>query len=96
MVSFSKARDMFRIQKEAKRIKKELAKVHVEAEGRFCMVVVNAEQEVISITIKDGAPLDQVGSDIVDAMNRALKKAQVVSAEKMKGIMDEMGMGMGE
>ena len=28
---------------------------------------------------------------IADALNRALKKAQVVSAEKMQGVMGEMG-----
>jgi len=57
MVSFSQAKDMFRLQREAKKVKKELRNIHVEAE--------------------------------------ASKKAQVVSAEKMQGIMGEMGMPTG-
>jgi DNA-binding protein YbaB len=94
MPSFSQIKDMFRLQREAKKIKKELAKIHVEAEGQWCTVVVSAEMEVVSITIKEGAPAD-LGRDLVDALNRALKKAQIVSSEKMQGVMSEMGMGMG-
>jgi DNA-binding protein YbaB len=96
MVSFTQAKDMFRMQREAKRIKKELKNIHVEAEGRFCKVIVSGEQEVVSITINDGAPTGELGRDLTDALNRAMKKAQVVSAEKMQGIMSQMGMGMPE
>ncbi len=88
-------KDMFRLQREAKKVKKELAKIHVEAEGQWCNVVVSAEMEVVSITIKPGAPSD-IGRDITDALNRALKKAQIVSSERMQGVMSEMGMGMGQ
>ena len=95
MPSFTQMKDMFRVQREAKKVKKELAKIHVEAEGQWCSVVVNGEMEVISITIKEGASGD-LGRDITDALNRALKKAQIVSSEKMQGVMSEMGMGMGQ
>ncbi len=94
MPSFTQMKDMFRLQREAKKIKKELANIHVEAEGQWCSVVVSAEMEVVSIVIKEGAPAN-VGNDIMDALNRALKKAQIVSSEKMQGVMSEMGMGMG-
>lgn len=96
MPSFSQMKDMFRLQREAKKIKKELASIHVEAEGQWCSVVVSAEMEVVSVTIKDGAPADTLGRDIADALNRALKKAQIVSSEKMQGVMGEMGLGVGK
>lgn len=89
-------KDMFRLQREAKKIKKELASIHVEAEGQWCSVVVSAEMEVVSVTIKDGAAADTLGRDIADALNRALKKAQIVSSEKMQGVMGEMGLGVGK
>lgn len=92
MPSFSQLKDMYRLQKEAKKVKKDLAKVHVEAEGRWCKVVVTAEQEIVSIVIQDGAPMQDIGTDLMDALNRALKKAQVVAAERMQGIMKQMGM----
>ena len=49
MVSFSQARDMFRLQREAKRVKKELKKIQVEAESQGVKVVVSAEQEILSV-----------------------------------------------
>lgn len=93
MISFGKAKDMFRLQREAKKIRKELKAIHVEAEGQWCSVVVSAEMEVVSITTKEGAPKEALERDIADALNRALKKAQIVSSEKMQGVMGEMGLG---
>lgn len=91
MVSFSKFKDMFRIQREAKKVKKELRKIQVEAEGRGVKVVVSADMEVLSIEIAPDAPREALAAALMDALNRALKKAQVVSAEKMQGVMGEMG-----
>lgn len=101
MTSFSQIKDMYKIQRDAKRIKKELKSIHVEAGASGVKVVVSAEQEVISIEIDPAVPHERIGELLKDALNRALKKAQIVSAEKMQGIMQQMGMptgglGMGE
>ena len=69
-------------------MKKELALIHVEAEGPGVKVVVSATPEVVSITMEPGASPDV----LKDCLNRALKKAQVVSAEKMKPLMGDMGL----
>ena len=95
MPSFSQMKDMYRLQREAKRVKKELAKIFIEAEGRFCKVIVTAEQEVVTVEIRDASDLVALGLDLKDAFNRAMKKAQVVSAERMQKIMGEMGMPTG-
>lgn len=93
---------MYRLQREAKKVKKELAKVHVEAEashgGALVKVVVSAEQEIVSIEIDPSIPQERIPALLIDALNRALKKAQVVASEKMRGVMGEMGMptGMGD
>ena len=92
MVSFSQARDMFRLQREAKRVKKELAKIQVEAEAEGVSVVVSAEQEVMSIEIHADTPREKIPVLLKDALNRALKKAQVVSAEKMQHVWGDMGL----
>ncbi len=86
-------RDMYRLQKQAKQIKNQLKNIHVEAEASGVKVIVSAEQEIISIAIADDVPREQIAVRMTDALNRALKKAQIVSAEKMKGIMGEMGLG---
>lgn len=91
MVSFSQARDLFRMQREAKKIKKELKSIHVEAESQGVLVTVSAEQEVVSIVIPEGMSTAAIASAVMDATNRAMKKAQLVAAEKMQGIMGSMG-----
>lgn len=94
MTSFSQAKDMFKLQQQAKKIKKELKNIHVEAESEGVTVVVNAEQEVISIDIPEGTPPEKLPALLKDCLNRAMKKAQVVAAEKMQAVMGKMGMGM--
>ncbi len=96
MPSFSDLRKTFRFQREAKRVRKELSKIHVEAEASGVLVVVSAEQEIVSITIPDSVPREQIGALLKDALNRAMKKAQIVASEKMQGIMGDMGMPTGE
>lgn len=96
MTSFSQMRDLFKMQREAKRIKKELKNIHVEAEAPGIKVVVTAELEVVSIAIDPAMSAAEVQRVLPDVLNRAIKKAQVVSAEKMQGIMAQMGMPTGE
>lgn len=84
---------MYRLQKQAKQTKKELKNIHVEAESSGVKVVVSADMEVISIEIQPSVPVATIPALIKDALNRALKKAQIVSAERMKDIMDDMGLG---
>lgn len=93
MISFKQARDMFKMQREAKRVKKELKNIHVEAEAQGVKVVVAADQEIISVEVAPEVPHDQIGSLLKDALNRAMKKVQVISAEKMQPLMGDMGMG---
>lgn len=103
MTSLSQMKDLYKIQREAKRIKKELKNVHVEAEagpasslgGYSVKVIVSAEQEIVSMQIAPEVPNDKISTMLVDALNRALKKAQVVAAERMQVIMQQMGMPTG-
>jgi DNA-binding protein YbaB len=96
MPSFSQARDLFRLQREAKRAKKELKKIQVEAEAEGVKVVVSGEQEIISIEIADDVPRERIGVLLTDALNRAMKKSQIVASEKMQGVMGAMGLPGGD
>lgn len=91
MPSFSQLKDMFRIQREAKQAKKALKKIQVEAEARGVKVIVSADMEVLSIEIAPEVPRESIAGLTLDCLNRALSKAQIVSAEKMQGVMSEMG-----
>jgi DNA-binding protein YbaB len=84
-------KDMYKLQRDAKRVKKELKNIHVEAEAPGIKVVVSAEQEVVSIIIADDVDRARIPELLVDTLNRALKKAQLVASERMQGIMGQMG-----
>jgi len=90
--------DMYRLQKEAKKIKKELAKIHIYSEIHDVKVTVTGEQEVVDVEFLQGAPLDnpkKLSKALIEATNKALKKSQQVAAEKMKSVMGDMGGMMG-
>ena len=92
---FQKARDMYRLQREAKRVKKQLRTIHIEAEHKGVTVTIDAEQTVLSIVIAPEVPREFIADFVKEALNRALKKAQVIAAEKMQGVMGELGLGGG-
>lgn len=92
MPSFSDLKNAYKMQKEAKKVKKELDAIHVEAEAQGIFVVVSGQQEIIDIQIAADVPQDQIAPRLKDALNRAMKKAQVVASEKMQGIMSQMGL----
>jgi|SRR3989338_3282858 len=92
MPSFKQARDLYRAQKQAKKVQKELRNIHVEAEARGVTVVVSGNLEVVRIEIDPGVPRESIPALAQDAFNRALKKAQIVSAERMQAVMSAMGM----
>ncbi|MFA6458548.1 MAG: YbaB/EbfC family nucleoid-associated protein [Patescibacteria group bacterium] len=94
MGMFGQARDMYKLQKQAKQIKKELANIHVEAETDGVFVTVNGEMEMISTKIPDVMKTpenaEKLEAALVSAGNKAIKKAQEIAAEKMKGVMADM------
>ncbi len=94
MVSFSELRNSFKFQRQAGKVQKELKNIHVEAEASGVKVVISASMEIISITIAPEVDRERIPALVTDAMNRAMKKAQIVSAEKMQGVMGELGLGV--
>ncbi len=94
---FGQLGDMYKLQREAKKIKEELSRTHISAESDGVKVVVNGEQEVQSVEFLDTTILQdpkKLSKAIMDAFNRAVKKAQLVAAEKMKSVMGGFpGMG---
>lgn len=92
MTSIKQARDLFKLQRDAKKLKKQLKNIHVEAEAEGVTVVVSGEQEIVEIKIADHVERENIPRLVKDALNRAMKKAQVVSAEKMQSIMGDMGL----
>ncbi|MCF7830901.1 YbaB/EbfC family nucleoid-associated protein [Candidatus Gracilibacteria bacterium] len=87
---FGQMGDMYKLQKEAKRIKKELAQTHISAEVDGVKVVVSGEQEMVSVDFLEESILQdpkKLSKAIIEAFNKAVKKSQMVAAEKMKAVM---------
>lgn len=96
MGMFSQMGDMYKLQKEAKKLKKELAKTHISAEEDGIKVVVSGEQEVINFEIQNEDLLKDVtklNASLTKATNKAFKKAQQIAADKMKPLMGGLGLG---
>lgn len=95
---FDKAKDLYRLQKQAREIKAKLKNTHIEAEHEGVTVVINGEQEIISVKISDDAMQDKakVEKNLESCLNKAIKRSQQIGAELMKDVMGDMNFpGMG-
>jgi nucleoid-associated protein EbfC len=99
---FDKAKDLYKVQKEARKIKGELKNTHIEAESEGVVITINGEQKVMSVKISDDAIQKAVEKKagleeaIEKACNKGIEKSQQIGAEKMKDIMGDMNIpGLG-
>jgi len=95
---FDKAKDMYKFQKQARQIKKQLKTTHIEAEEEGIVVTINGEQEVVHISITDDAMQDKkkLQKNLEKCFNKAIKRSQQVGAELMKDVMGDINFpGMG-
>ena len=95
---FGQAKDLYKLQKQAKKIKKDLKNIHVEAEHNGVTIVINGEQEVMEVKISDellhSDKKGELQKILVQAFNKGVKKAQEIAAEKMKDMMGGMGLDL--
>jgi DNA-binding protein YbaB len=90
---FDKAKNLYKMQKQAREIKSQLKKTHIESENEGVVVVISGEQEVVEIRISDEALADKknLERNLVSCLNKAIKKSQQIGAELMKDIMGPDG-----
>ena len=98
---FDKAKDLYKLQKQARQIKKQLKNTHIEAEHEGVVIIVNGEQEVMKVTIQDEALQDKkkLQDSLEKCFNKAIKKSQAIGAEMMKDVMGDLnipGLGGGQ
>ncbi len=91
---FDQAKNLYQLQRQAKEIKKDLRNTHIEAEVDGIVVVIDGEQEVVSITIPEEAHQNpgKLQENLIKALNKAIKKSQQIAADKMKGVMGDLGL----
>lgn len=95
---FGQAKDMYKLQKKAKQIKEELKNLHIEAETEGVKIVVNAEQEVQEVSIPEEmctpVNLVKLQNALKTVFNKAIKKSQEIASERMRDMMNDLGMAM--
>ncbi|MBU0981074.1 YbaB/EbfC family nucleoid-associated protein [Patescibacteria group bacterium] len=95
---FGQAKDLYKLQKKAKQVKKDLKNLHIEAEVEGVLITINGEQEVVDLKIPEellnSENKHKLQQTILAAFNKAIKKSQEVAAERMKDVMDEMGLDL--
>lgn len=86
---FDKAKELYKLQKQAREIKGKLKNTHIEAEQDGVLVTVSGEQEVISVVISEEAMNDKkkLEKTLETVINKAIKKSQQIGAEMMKDVM---------
>lgn len=95
---FDKAKDLYKLQKQAKDIKKQLKNTHIEAEQNGVTIIINGEQNVIKVEVNEEAVQDrkQLGKSLEECFNKAIKKSQQIGADLMKDVMGGMNFpGLG-
>lgn len=95
---FDKAKDLYKLQKQAREIKRKLKNTHIEAEHEGVIVIINGEQEVIDLRISDEALTDKkkLEKNVINCFNKAIKRSQQIGAEAMKDVMGDLNLpGMG-
>ena len=78
--------DLKKMRDQAMEVQKKLAGIKITVEHRGVIVVMTADQKVISI---DG---EMQPDKVTEAVNEALKQSQKVAAEEMRGLMGGMGL----
>jgi DNA-binding protein YbaB len=86
---FGKAKDQYDMVKKAREIQKKLKDQTVEGESGAVKIIMNGEQKIEKVEI-DRENLDNLESDIKNAVAQGIEKSQKIAAELMK----EMG-GLG-
>ena len=98
MVDFGKAKELYDLQKKARKIQKELKNTEIEAKSNsgWVTVVLNGEQHVVSIDIDTEAlkseNKSELEKDLKNTFSQAVSRAQIYAAEKMKEIAGGLGL----
>ncbi|MCX6812853.1 MAG: YbaB/EbfC family nucleoid-associated protein [Candidatus Berkelbacteria bacterium] len=98
MVDFGKMKDLYKLQKQAREIQKELKDTEIEAKSNdgWVTVVFNGEQHLVEVSL-DAESLrpenkSELEKQILNTVSQAISRSQALAAEKMKDVMGGMGL----
>ena len=96
-MDFKQAQELMKLQQQAQKIQEELSNTHIEAEVDGVVVTIDGQLKVVTTVIENADILkDKVKLEkaITDAINKGMKKAQEIAADRMRGVMGQMGLNL--
>ncbi len=96
-MDFKQAQELMKLQQQAQKIQEELSNTHIEAEVDGVVVTIDGQLKVVSTVIEDTSILkDQARLEkaVTEAINKGMKKAQEIAADRMRGVMGQMGLNI--
>ena len=96
-MDFKQAQELMKLQQQAQKIQEELSNTHIEAEVDGVVVTVDGQLKVVTTVIEDVSILNdqaKLEKAITEAVNKGMKKAQEIAAERMRGVMGQMGLNI--
>ncbi len=86
---FDKLKQLNEFRQKAQQMQNDLAKEIIEVSYKGVVIRVSANLELIEFTTTDATD-----NDIKDAVNRAIKEAQKIASQKMRGQMGDLGLNI--
>lgn len=94
-MDFKQAQELMKLQQQAQKIQEELSNTHIEAEVDGLVVTIDGQLKVVSTIIEDASIIgdkEKIEKAVTEAVNKGMKKAQEIAAERMRGVMGQMGI----
>ena len=96
-MDFKQAQELMKLQQQAQKIQEELSNTHIEAEVDGVVVTIDGQLKVVTTVIEDTTIMkdqERLQKVFTEAVNKGMKKAQEIAADRMKGVMSQMGLNM--
>ncbi len=96
-MDFKQAQELMKLQQQAQKIQEELSNTHIEAEVDGVVVTIDGQLKVVTTVIEDISIMkdqERLQKAFTEAVNKGMKKAQEIAADRMKGVMSSMGLNL--
>ena len=96
-MDFKQAQELMKLQQQAQKIQEELSNTHIEAEVDGLVVTIDGQLKVVKTENEDTSIIgdkEKIEKAVTEAVNKGMKKAQEIAADRMRGVMGQMGLNI--
>ena len=91
-MDMKQVQELMKLQQQAQKVQAELDNIHIEAESQGFVITLNGQLKAIKVEIEDATLLQdqaKLEAAALEAINKGMKKAQEIAAQKMQGVMGD-------